>query len=261
MIGRNGAGKTSLLSLIASFQLPTSGTIKIDGMEAFENEEKMEEVIFIYPSDYAEDTDTVSDKLDMVRSFKPNYDEEYANKLIKKFNLPKDKPINELSKGMQSAVNVTIGLSSRSPITIFDEAYLSMDAPSRELFYDEVLEDQTKYPRLFILSTHLVSEAEYLFDEVAILNKGKLIQYDNYETIVSQGATVTGTAEIVEEFVKTYKQLDEKELGGVKAVTIYGRSVDELQEKAISEQIDVEISPISLQTLFNRLTEESENFE
>lgn len=116
LIGRNGAGKTSLLSLIASFRMPTNGTINIDEVEAFENEEKMEDVIFVYPTDYAEDNDTVSDKLDIVRQFKPHYDGEYAHELLKKFNLPKDKRINELSKGMQSALHVTIGLSDRKSV-------------------------------------------------------------------------------------------------------------------------------------------------
>ena len=58
---------------------------------------------------------------------------------------------------MQSSLQAAIGLASRAPITIFDEAYLSMDAPSREIFYEELLADQERFPRLIIISTHFYS--------------------------------------------------------------------------------------------------------
>ena len=72
--------------------------------------------------------------LEIAERYRPNYDKAYADELIKRFNLPLNRPVNKLSKGMQSAMNVTIGLASRTPITIFDEAYLGMDAPTRDIF-------------------------------------------------------------------------------------------------------------------------------
>ncbi|HBN82904.1 MAG TPA: ABC transporter, partial [Clostridiales bacterium] len=158
LIGRNGAGKTSLLSLLASFREPSSGTIKIAGESPFENPDIMQNVAFIFEKDYKEETEKVKGMLELVERYRPNYDPEYAMHLIKRFKLPLDKQVKQLSKGMQSAMNVTMGLASRTPITIFDEAYLGMDAPTREIFYQELLEDQSNHPRTFILSTHLVSE-------------------------------------------------------------------------------------------------------
>lgn len=259
LIGKNGAGKTSLLSLLASYRLPTNGQILIDGEEAFENDEKMEQVVFIYPEDYTEESDTVKDTLYLMSRYLPNYDSDYAAYLIKRFKLPLDKQVNELSKGMQSALNVTIGLASRAPITIFDEAYLSMDAPSRDVFYEELQEDQIKHPRLIIMSTHLVSEAEYLFDEVAILHKGELLYHEDYESLVSKGITITGDKAEVDALVAPYEQINEKHLGNVKSVTVFGESIEPLIDKA--ESYDVEISSVSLQQLFNHLTEERESHE
>lgn len=256
LIGRNGAGKTSLLSLLASYRLPTSGQVLIDGEEAFENDEKMEQVVFIYPEDYTEETDKVEDILTLMSRYLPNYDSDYAAHLVERFKLPLDKKVNELSKGMQSALNVTTGLASRAPITIFDEAYLSMDAPSRELFYEELQEDQIKHPRLIILSTHLVSEAEYLFDEVAILHKGELLYHEEYDSLVSKGMTITGSKAEVDALVAPYEQINEKQLGNVKSVTVFGDEIEELAEKA--ENYDMDISSVSLQELFNHLTEEGQ---
>lgn len=256
LIGRNGAGKTSLLSLLASYRLPTDGAVFIDEEVAFENEEKMEQVDFIYPGDYSEESDNIWVLLELTQKYSPYFDEDYAYDLLERFNLPLDKPINKLSKGMQSAMNVALGLASRAPITIFDEAYLSMDAPSRELFYEELLKEQERQPRLFIVSTHLVSEAEHLFDEVVILNKGKVLFHEDYESLVSKGARVTGSFAEVDEVVAPYQQLKEERLGNVKAVSIYGNDLLSLQEEA--RGFDVEIEPITLQVLFNQITEESE---
>lgn len=259
LIGRNGAGKTSLLSLLASYRLPTTGQVLIDGEVAFENDKKMEQVVFIYPEDYTEETDTVEDLLLLMSRYLPSYDSDYAAYLIERFKLPLNKKVNELSKGMQSALNVTTGLASRAPITIFDEAYLSMDAPSRDIFYEELQEDQIKYPRLIIMSTHLVFEAEYLFDEVAILHKGQLLYHEDYESLVSKGITITGDKAEVDVLVTPYEQINEKQLGNVKSVTVFGEGLEQLIEKA--ESYDVEISSVSLQQLFNHLTEERQSHE
>src|SRR5699024_8398716 len=105
--------------------------------------------------------------------------------------------VNQLSRGMQSALNVTIGLANRSPITIFDKAYLGMDAPTREIFYQELLEDQLNHPRTIILSTHLVSEMDYLFDEVIIIDRASLGPHEELVAWVYRGAWITGAAKEV----------------------------------------------------------------
>lgn len=231
----------------------------IDGEVAFENEDTMEQVTFIYLGDYSEETDKVKDNIELHKKFSPYFDQTYMNELIQTFNLPLNKPINELSKGMQSAMNVALGLAARSPITILDEAYLSMDAPSREIFYEELLAEQSRHPRLFILSTHLVAETENLFDEVVIIDRGEILFHEDYETLVSKGARVTGSFDEVDQVVQPYKQLQEERLGMVKAVSIYGEDLTTLYDETYG--VDVEIKPIALQTLFNQITRERKNDE
>lgn len=255
LIGRNGAGKTSLLSLIAAFREATQGGVTIDGEPVFENPEKMLQVAFIYEKDYEDEYDTISTLLEFPESYRPNYDKKYADHLLKRFKLPLDKPIHKLSKGMKSALNAVIGLASRTPVTIFDEAYLGMDAPTREIFYQEILADQAEHPRTFILSTHLVSEMDYLFDRVVIIDQGRLLLDEDYETISSQGASITGAAEQVDAFVSGMKVLNEQKLGGTKSVMVFG-ALDG-QNQLAAQQQGLEIGPVSLQDLFIYLTEEA----
>ena len=248
LIGRNGAGKTFLLSLLAAFREPTLGQVEIDGEPVFENAEKMQQVGFIYEKNNVDEYEKIPAMLEFPERYRPNYDKDYANHLLKRFKLPLDKPVYKLSKGMQSALNVVIGLASRTPVTIFDEAYLGMDAPAREIFYQEILADQAEHPRTFILSTHLVSEMDYLFDNVIIIDQGRLLLNEEYETLSAQGASVTGAADQVDAFVSVMKILNEQRLGGTKSVMVYGM-LNEQNQLAAHEQ-GLEIGPVSLQDLF-----------
>lgn len=256
LLGRNGAGKTSLLSLLASFRQPTAGNIKIGGETPFENADIMQHASFIYDKDYKDEWNKVSVMLKFAERYRPNFDMDYARQLVDRFKLPLNKPVNKLSKGMQSAMNVTIGLASRTPVIIFDEAYLGMDAPNREIFYKELLEEQSRQPRTMILSTHLVSEMDYLFDEVLIIDKGDLVLHKNYEDLVSSGFSITGDSNSVDTFVKGMQKLNEKELGNTKSVMVYGDLSEEMRLEG--QRIGLEIGQVSLQDLFIYLTSEED---
>lgn len=254
LLGRNGAGKTSLLSVLASFREPSSGTVKIGGEKPFENAKLMREVSFIYDIDYKDETDHVKAGIETIARYRPHFDSGYAFELVGKFNLPLDKPIKSFSKGMQSAFNVTIALASRSPVTILDEAYLGMDAPAREIFYRELLEDQERHPRTFVLSTHLVSEMDYLFQEVIIIHKGRFVLKDDYESLTSRGISITGSGPRVDEFIQGLKVLNTQQLGSTKSVMVYGELSEEARQTA--QRAGLELGPISLQDLFIHLTGE-----
>lgn len=254
LLGRNGAGKTSLLSILASFREATSGSLTIDGEAPFENTHIMQQVAFHYPKDYKDESDHLHKILSDAEKYRPNFDRNYAEHLANRFKLPMKKPIKQFSKGMQAAVNVVVGLASRCPLTIFDEVYLGMDAPSRDIFYHELLEDQERHPRMIILSTHLVSEMEYLFDEVLILDRGRMLLHENYDELINKGVKLIGNAAVVDGFVRDKKIIHVEQLGSTKAITIYGSLSDQEHRKALDLGLDM--SPITLHELFVHLTKE-----
>lgn len=254
LLGRNGAGKTSLLSILASFRQQTGGTLTIDGKDVFENANIMQHVILVYNKDYKDESDNVNEVLKGIERYRPYFDMDYAQTLIRKFNLPLDKKVKSFSTGMQSALNVTIGLASRVPITIFDEAYLGMDAPTREIFYQELLEDQANHPRMMIISTHLVSEMDYLFEEILILHQGRMVLQDDYESLLTKGASITGEISAVDDFIQGMKILSTQQLGPIKSAMVF----EELSEndKRTAQVKGLEVGSISLQDLFIHLTGE-----
>ncbi|MCL2559360.1 MAG: ABC transporter ATP-binding protein [Turicibacter sp.] len=261
LIGRNGAGKTSLLSALASFREASHGDITIDGERVFDNGDLMSHIQFVYPREFSsDDADThpkVPKYIKKETAYRPNFDQAYADELIQKFGLPTNKRPHKLSTGQQSALSVIVGLASRAPITIFDEAYIGMDAPTRDLFYKEILRDQERHPRTIVMSTHLVSEMEYLFDEVIIIHQGKLLKKGSYDEIVSAGHAITGPADAVDMFAGGKAILSTETLGGFKKITLSSNLTD--KEHRLAQELGLQLSSVTLQDLFIHLTGGSYN--
>ncbi|MDR0346778.1 MAG: hypothetical protein LBH56_00155, partial [Coriobacteriales bacterium] len=103
---------------------------------------------------------------------------------------PLKKTASKMSQGQAAALRCTIGLASRAPLTIFDEAYLGMDAVYRRVFIDELLSDYLKHPRTILFSTHYIAEMERLFSEAAIIDAGRVLAHDDADTLRTQGKTL-----------------------------------------------------------------------
>ena len=144
LLGRNGAGKTTLMKMITAQIFPTSGDLKVFGENPYENANVLSQICFIKESQQYPDHYSVLDVLEVSKSIFPNWDVDFSRSLIEDFNLPLKRRIKKLSRGMLSAVGIVIGLASRAPLTIFDEPYLGLDAVSRGLFYDRLMEDYVR---------------------------------------------------------------------------------------------------------------------
>jgi ABC-2 type transport system ATP-binding protein len=252
LIGRNGSGKTSLLSLLAAFRRQTAGTIRIGGAAPFENEPITRQVCLIRESGDILDDHRTAAVLDLARRLRPNWDQGYAETLLRRFQLPTRKYPKKLSRGQRSALGCILGLASRAPLTIFDESYLGMDAPSRYAFYEELLADYAEHPRTIILSTHLIEEFGSLFEEVVMIDRGRLVLHEETDALRTRGTAVTGPAEAVDRFVAGREVLNRRQLGGTRSATIYGPLAEADRRRATTDGLQLE--PVPLQDLFVHLT-------
>jgi ABC-2 type transport system ATP-binding protein len=254
LLGRNGAGKTSLLAVLSAFRKADAGEIVVNGEDPFENWKITRDICFIRDRIDSQDEDKVSAVLKFAASLRPNWDAAYADKLVRLFNLPLKKKVSALSRGMKSALGITLGLATRAPLTIFDESYLGLDAPSRYAFYDELLADYMANPRMIILSTHLIEEVAPLFEEVVIIDHGRLVLHDEADAVRSRGAAVTGPAEAVDRFVEGLTVLSEQRLGPTKSAMVVGPL--DPGRRAAATALNLELGPVALQELFVHLTKE-----
>lgn len=252
LLGRNGSGKTTLLSLLAAFRAPHRGSVLVGGATPYENGAVVEQVCMVRHGGVGIDGALVRDVLRDAKAFRPQWDDGYATRLADMFQLPRKKSVAKLSQGQRSALGITVGLASRAPVTIFDESYVGLDVPSRYEFYDELLRDYMAHPRTIILSSHLIEEIARLFEEVVILDQGRVVEHADTDTLLMSGAAVTGPAHVVDEFTRELTVLGEQRLGGTKSTTVYGQVSDEMHKRA--RAVGLELGPVGLQDLFIYLT-------
>ncbi|MEU8073552.1 ABC transporter ATP-binding protein [Micromonospora sp. NPDC049151] len=257
LLGRNGAGKTTLMQLITGQQSVSSGDLTLFGERPYENERALSRVVFIkesqtYPAAYQ-----VRHVLSLAGRLFPNWDEDFAQSLVDDFELPRKRNVRKLSRGMLSALGVTIGLAARAPLTFFDEPYLGLDAVARQLFYDRLLVDYAENPRTVVLSTHLIDEVADLIEHVVLLDHGRLLLDAPSDDLRGEVMEATGPAEAVDEFGTAYAVLHREQLGGAARTTLRG-SFDNA-ERLRAKKLGIDLAPVSLQQAVVRLTTERTN--
>jgi ABC-2 type transport system ATP-binding protein len=259
LLGRNGSGKSTLAAVLAGFRRPSAGSVLIEGgdlgaaREPYEDAVVTSRICLIRESGDMVDSSSVRNVLGLARNLRPYWDENLAGELLDKFEVPERKKVQKLSRGKKSALGVVLGLASRAPLTIFDESYLGMDVPSRNMFYDALLADYAEVPRTIVLSTHLVSEVSALLEEVVILDRGRLVTQAPVDSLRGRGASIVGPAAAVDGLTAGLTVLAEQKLGGTKSTTVLGDLDDGLLTKA--QDAGLEIGPVGLQDLFVHLTE------
>lgn len=257
LLGRNGAGKTTIMHMLTAQLFETSGELKVFGESPYENNRVLSRICFIKESQKYPEAFRVIDVLEVSASFFPNWDRDFAMSLIADFRLPLNRRIKKLSRGMLSAVGIVVGLASRAPLTIFDEPYLGLDAVSRSLFYDRLLEDYGEHPRTVILSTHLIDEVSKLLEHVIVIDNGELLMDEEADTIRGKAFTVVGAASKAEAFAMGRMTIHREQIGGMMSVTFMGRL--DAEDRKQAEQLGLELAPVSLQQLIVHLTSGKRN--
>jgi ABC-2 type transport system ATP-binding protein len=258
LLGRNGSGKSTLAAVLAGFRRPDEGRVLIEGgdlgtaQEPYENAVVTSRVCLIRESGDRPEAVSVKQAIALAAALRPYWDADLAGELLDRFEVPLNKKIQKLSRGKKSALGVVLGLASRAPLTIFDESYLGMDVPSRNLFYDALLADYTEVPRTFVLSTHLVSEVSAMLEEVVILDNGRLVTQSPVDSLRGRGASIVGPVATVDKFTAGFTVLAEERLGGTKSTTVLGDLDPALLAQATAAGL--EIGPVGLQDLFVHLT-------
>lgn len=253
LLGRNGSGKSTLLAAIAGFRTPAGGQVRVNGRVPYEDDAAMAGTCLVREAgDFGEVR--VDAALHLTASMRSGWSADLAGHLIERFKLPTRKRIKALSRGQRSALGAVVGLASRAPLTMFDEVYLGMDAPTRYTFYEELLSDYAAHPRTIVISSHLIEEVERLFEHVLVLDEGRLLLQDSAESLRERGVRVVGNGEAVERFVKPYTVLRRQVLGRTTAATLYGHLTEEAIHGAAAAGLELE--SVSIQDLFVHLTEQ-----
>ncbi len=183
LLGANGAGKTTLISILVGLNRPDSGRITVDGADVKTlGREFLAKIGYLpqYPEFYR--NFTVADFLDYMSALKGIPAAEgrrRADELLKIVNLSdaKEKKIGALSGGMRQRVGIAQAMLSDPAILILDEPTAGLDPQERIRFRNLI--SRFSKDRTVLLATHIVSDVEFIANEVVILKEGRLICKDS----------------------------------------------------------------------------------
>ncbi|MGC5224043.1 ABC transporter ATP-binding protein [Micromonospora sp. DT81.3] len=253
LLGRNGAGKTTVMSILTAQNFATSGEVRVFGQNPYENAHVLSRMCFVRESQKYPDDAKPSHALRAASLFFPHWDQALADRLVADFQLPLNRRIKKLSRGQLSAVGVIIGIASRAEITFFDEPYLGLDAVARQIFYDRLLADYAEHPRTVILSSHLIDEVSNLIERVLVIDRGRIIIDEQTDAIRDRAANIVGDTAAVDAFVAGREVIHRESMGRVSSVTVLGALSS--ADRARLTEAGLDVAPVSLQQLIVRTTQ------
>ncbi|WP_027964920.1 ABC transporter ATP-binding protein [Halalkalibacillus halophilus] len=214
-IGPNGAGKTTTIKLMLNLLEQDSGAIKVFG-DDYSNHQKdiRQRIGFIYADHQLYEHLTIKKMKKIIAPFYSKWDDDVFAYYMKRLDLPWNRKIKYLSKGMTTKLSIAIALSHHADLMILDEPTSGLDPISRREIIDiltDVIQDEEK---TIFFSTHIISDIEQIADYITLINDGRIILNEDKETMKEQHYIVRGACELIDSDIrKLFLQIRETSIG------------------------------------------------
>ena len=213
LLGKNGAGKTSLLKLMSGLLFPQQGALMVGGKIPSKRAPEFLEDLFFIPEEFKLPPVTPEKYRWLFAPFYPRFDTVLYTDFLEKFEVDCRVNLHQCSYGQRKKCLIAFGLASNCRLILLDEPTNGLDIPSKRQFR-KLLASVLTGGRLFVIATHQVRDLESLIDPVVILDNGKIIFNHSLEEITSHLRV-----ELMPALPETDSVLfSEKTIGGVKAV-------------------------------------------
>lgn len=181
LLGKNGAGKSSLLRNMAGLLYPLSGSIDINGFTPKLRTPSFLQDIYFLPEEIHLPPVTMGKYVELMAPFYPNFDHVKFNKYISEFDIPEKNKLTGMSYGQKKKVLIAFALATQTKVLLMDEPTNGLDIPSKSQFR-KVVSSVLDPDRLILISTHQVRDLDNLIDEIIILEDSQvLIQHSLQE--------------------------------------------------------------------------------
>lgn len=183
LCGPNGSGKTTLIKIIMGLIRDYQGSISYFG-EPFTSEIH-QNISFLPDKPYFEPNMRGVDSIEIYKNFYKDFNLTKMYDLLSSLELNPELKFRQMSKGMIEKFQLALVLSRDTKVYILDEPIAGVDPASREKIINTIL-NAYQNGSLLIMSTHIISEIEHIFDEVIFLKNGKIIEHRNTKELVEE---------------------------------------------------------------------------
>ncbi len=192
-VGINGAGKTTVIKSVAGLIIPNSGKIEIFGEVVNKKNESVlkNRMAFVLDGEYYYTNLTLNQMKKIAASAYSNWDEEIFKKYIQKFNLPLNKKIKNLSKGMKLQYSIALAMSHHAELIVMDEPTSGLD-PLVRIELMKIMKDLASNGISILFSSHITQDIEEIADDIAFINNGQIVFQKDIQTIKNSYFTVEG---------------------------------------------------------------------
>jgi ABC-2 type transport system ATP-binding protein len=174
-VGKNGAGKTTTIRLIFNMLARKSGSVKVFGLDNIADEQKIkQDVGAVFDEIFFVGTWKVSQVEKAIKGFYGNWDSALFSKYIKNFNLPADKRVKDLSRGMKMKLMLAVALSHDAKLLILDEPTSGLDPVARDELLDILSEYVFGGEKTILFSTHITSDLEKIAGYITLIDDGRI---------------------------------------------------------------------------------------
>lgn len=189
LLGVNGAGKTTLMRMLCTLLKPTSGTICCNGKDIFNMDSEYRKLLGYLPQDFGFYPEfTVEDYLLYIAALKgirPVVAKKRVKELIAKVGLSKaaHKKMKKLSGGMKRRAGIAQAMLNNPKILILDEPTAGLD-PNERIRFRNLISELSE-DRLVLLSTHIVSDIEYIANEIWLMKDGEILHKGSIDELIN----------------------------------------------------------------------------
>lgn len=182
-LGPNGAGKTTTIRHLMGFLKPQSGNCIIDGMDCWNDSDKIQSGLGYIPGEISFFDDmTGTEFLRFIAAYRKIGENNRGKELLERFELDPKGKIKKMSKGMKQKISIVAAFMSDPDIFILDEPTSGLDPLMQSRFIDLIGEEKER-GKTILLSSHMFEEVERTCDRVGIIRDGKLVAVDSVEAL------------------------------------------------------------------------------
>lgn len=185
LVGPNGAGKSTILRIIMGLQQPDSGSVEVLGHSMPRDQVAAKRDIgFIADDMRLYESETIEFHMNFIKSIFVTWDQAYANRLLKRFDLIKDQKIKGLSHGQRVKTTLMLALARRPKLLVFDEPTTGLDPAVRKEVLDEMMNSLQDETHSVLFSSHNTLDVEQISDYITFIYDGRIIESQDRETFL-----------------------------------------------------------------------------